>query len=148
MAASAGHAVAYTIDPIFKHIVDCVQLTHSSNNFKLRFWLKNYEKKMKQNNCQIILGPPFNVFFFLTSWRCLPWGLKCGRHLTNTLPSRLRWIFENWVHQFDSFIIMIIHQIISVVIYHHKAHHTHKLLSYITIRLIHGTQIHHDRSHT
>ena len=27
MAASAGHAVAYTIDPIFKHIIDCVQLS-------------------------------------------------------------------------------------------------------------------------
>ena len=26
MAASAGHAVAYTIGPIFKHIIDCVQL--------------------------------------------------------------------------------------------------------------------------
>ena len=26
MAASASHAVAYTIDPIFKHIIDCVQL--------------------------------------------------------------------------------------------------------------------------
>ena len=26
MAASAGHAVAYTIDTIFKHIIDCVQL--------------------------------------------------------------------------------------------------------------------------
>ena len=26
MAASADHAVAYTIDPIFKHIIDCVQL--------------------------------------------------------------------------------------------------------------------------
>ena len=26
MAASAGHAVAYTIGPIFKHILDCVQL--------------------------------------------------------------------------------------------------------------------------
>ena len=24
MAASAGQAVAYTIDPIFKHIIDCV----------------------------------------------------------------------------------------------------------------------------
>ena len=23
MAASAGHAVAYTIGPIFKHIIDC-----------------------------------------------------------------------------------------------------------------------------
>ena len=26
MAASAGHAVAYTIGPIFKHIIDCVPL--------------------------------------------------------------------------------------------------------------------------
>ena len=26
MTASAGHAVAYTIGPIFKHIFDCVQL--------------------------------------------------------------------------------------------------------------------------
>ena len=26
MATSAGHAVAYTIDPIFKHIIDFVQL--------------------------------------------------------------------------------------------------------------------------
>ena len=26
MAASAGHAVAYTIGQIFKHIIDCVQL--------------------------------------------------------------------------------------------------------------------------
>ena len=26
MAASAGHAVAYTIASIFKHIIDCVQL--------------------------------------------------------------------------------------------------------------------------
>ena len=25
MAVSAGHAVAYTIDPIFKHIIDSVQ---------------------------------------------------------------------------------------------------------------------------
>ena len=25
-AASAGHAIAYTIDPIFKHIIDYVQL--------------------------------------------------------------------------------------------------------------------------
>ena len=25
MAASAGHAVAYTIGPILKHIIDCVQ---------------------------------------------------------------------------------------------------------------------------
>ena len=26
MGASAGHAVAYTIGPIFKHIIDCGQL--------------------------------------------------------------------------------------------------------------------------
>ena len=26
MAVSAGHAVAYTIGRIFKHIIDCVQL--------------------------------------------------------------------------------------------------------------------------
>ena len=32
MAASAGHAVAYTIGPIFKHIIDCVQL-YSTNGF-------------------------------------------------------------------------------------------------------------------
>ena len=24
MSASAGHTIAYTIDPIFKHIIDCV----------------------------------------------------------------------------------------------------------------------------
>ena len=34
MAASAGHAVAYTIGPIFKHIIDCVQLQYS--------WLHEY----------------------------------------------------------------------------------------------------------
>ena len=32
MAVSAGHAVAYTIDSIFKHIVDCVQL-YFTNGF-------------------------------------------------------------------------------------------------------------------
>ena len=32
MAATAGHAVAYTIDPIFKHIIDCVQL-YLANDF-------------------------------------------------------------------------------------------------------------------
>ena len=26
MAVSTGHAVAYTICPIFKHIIDCVEL--------------------------------------------------------------------------------------------------------------------------
>ena len=32
MAASAGHAEVYTIDPIFKHTVDCVQL-YFTNGF-------------------------------------------------------------------------------------------------------------------
>ena len=32
MAASAGHTVAYTIGPIFKHIIDCVQL-YFTNGF-------------------------------------------------------------------------------------------------------------------
>ena len=32
MAVSAGHVVAYTIDPIFKHIIDCVQL-YFNNGF-------------------------------------------------------------------------------------------------------------------
>ena len=32
MAASAGHAVAYTIGLIFKHIIDCVQL-YFTNGF-------------------------------------------------------------------------------------------------------------------
>ena len=32
MAASAGHAVTYAIDPIFKHITDCVQL-YFTNGF-------------------------------------------------------------------------------------------------------------------
>ena len=30
--ASAGHAVAYTIGPIIKHIIDCVQL-YFTNGF-------------------------------------------------------------------------------------------------------------------
>ena len=32
MAASAGHAIAYTIGPISKHIIDCVQL-YFTNGF-------------------------------------------------------------------------------------------------------------------
>ena len=37
MAATAGHAVAYTIGLIFKHIIDCVQLyfTHGFTNIVL-----------------------------------------------------------------------------------------------------------------
>ena len=30
MAASAGQTVAYTIDPIFKHVIDCVQLNFTN----------------------------------------------------------------------------------------------------------------------
>ena len=36
MAASAGHAVAYTIDSIFKHIIDSVQL-YFTNGFTWPF---------------------------------------------------------------------------------------------------------------
>ena len=32
MAASADHVAAYTIGPIFKHIIDCVQL-YFTNGF-------------------------------------------------------------------------------------------------------------------
>ena len=32
MAGSAGHAVTYTIGPIFEHIIDCVQL-YFTNGF-------------------------------------------------------------------------------------------------------------------
>ena len=32
MTASAGHAVTYTIGPILKHIINCVQL-YSTNGF-------------------------------------------------------------------------------------------------------------------
>ena len=32
IAALAGHAVTYTIDSIFKHIIDCVQL-YFNNGF-------------------------------------------------------------------------------------------------------------------
>ena len=32
MAVSAGHAVAYTISSIFKHIIDCAQL-YFTNGF-------------------------------------------------------------------------------------------------------------------
>ena len=35
MAASAGHAVTYTIGPIFKHIIDYTAVLHQ--------WLHEYE---------------------------------------------------------------------------------------------------------
>ena len=34
IAASAGHAGAYTIGSIFKHIIDCVQLYFTNGTFK------------------------------------------------------------------------------------------------------------------
>ena len=34
MAASAGHALAYMIGPIFMHIIDCVQL-YFTNGFTI-----------------------------------------------------------------------------------------------------------------
>ena len=42
-AFSAGHAVAYTISPIFKHIIDCVQLyfTNGFKNIVLSCWCKS-----------------------------------------------------------------------------------------------------------
>ena len=36
MAASTVHAVAYTIGPIFKHIIDCVQLYFTNANLKVQ----------------------------------------------------------------------------------------------------------------
>ena len=36
-SATAGHAVAYTIGPIFKHIIDCVQLYFTNSINCLRF---------------------------------------------------------------------------------------------------------------
>ena len=47
MAASAGHAVAYTIGPIFKHNIDCVQL-YFTNGF--RYIL------LKSVNCLWLVG--------------------------------------------------------------------------------------------
>ena len=35
MAASAGHAVAYMIGPIFKHFIDCVQLSFTNGFAKI-----------------------------------------------------------------------------------------------------------------
>ena len=47
IAASAGHAVAYTIWPIFKHIIDCVQL----------YFTKGYTNIALENvNCLWLIG--------------------------------------------------------------------------------------------
>ena len=47
MAAWAGHAVASTIGPIFKHIVDCVQL-YFTNGFT------NIVKMVYRRGCQFL----------------------------------------------------------------------------------------------
>ena len=47
MAATAGHAVAYTIGPILKHIIDCVQL-HFTNGFTIIV--------LKSVNCLWLVG--------------------------------------------------------------------------------------------
>ena len=41
MAASAGHSVAYTTDPIFKHIIECVSAVFHQ-------WLHEYYDLMRQ----------------------------------------------------------------------------------------------------
>ena len=41
MTASAGHAVGYTIYPIFKHIIDCVQLYFTSDFKNIVLWSVN-----------------------------------------------------------------------------------------------------------
>ena len=64
MAASAGHAVAYTIGPIFKHIIDCVQL-YFINGFTNIVFLK----------CQLSLPCRRNTYLW--------------RHLTNNGPTVL-----------------------------------------------------------
>ena len=47
MAASAGLSIAYTIGPIFKHIIDCVQLlTPNITNILL---FNFYEQKFVQH---------------------------------------------------------------------------------------------------
>ena len=48
MAASAGHGVAYTIGPIFKHIIDCVQL-----------YLTNVFTNIVHVNCLWLVGVTF-----------------------------------------------------------------------------------------
>ena len=38
MAASAGHAVAYMVSPIFKHIIDCVELYFTNGFTTIVLW--------------------------------------------------------------------------------------------------------------
>ena len=53
MAASAGHAVAYTIGSIFKHIIDCVQL-YFTNDFTNMFF---FFAKIGMSIGKSIVGP-------------------------------------------------------------------------------------------
>ena len=45
MASSAGHAVAYTISPIFKHIIDCVQLYFTNGCTNIALYTTTAPKK-------------------------------------------------------------------------------------------------------
>ena len=41
MVALAGHVVAYTIAPVFKQIIDCVQLYFTNGFCQIPFFLEN-----------------------------------------------------------------------------------------------------------
>ena len=61
MAASAGHAVAYTIGPIFQHIIDCVQL-YFTNGFTnqtisaLRLIMRSSKNRAQNIECSFGCG--------------------------------------------------------------------------------------------
>ena len=75
IAVSAGHAVAYTIGPIFKHIIDCVQVyfTNGFTNIVLYsvncLWLVGvtliFEGTLQKivQRCQIISSAADNAIF-------------------------------------------------------------------------------------
>ena len=64
MAASAGHAVAYTICPIFKYIIDCVQL-YFTNGFTHQLSLacrrNTYLWRHPTNNSVTVSNPSSEV---------------------------------------------------------------------------------------
>ena len=47
MAAPAAHAVAYTISPIFEHIIDCAQLYFTNGFTKIVSGLSAYHLSLK-----------------------------------------------------------------------------------------------------
>ena len=62
MAASAGHAVAYTIGQIFKDIIDCVQLYFTNGFMNIVFHLKRWFFFAKIGIfSKSIAGPRLNV---------------------------------------------------------------------------------------